>query len=118
MGDLWYLRFMRSYLLQKEAGGNVDTYSFTPGSGIHPRVEVLHYEDGEYRSEQVLETDRAGTFWTDLKVAGYKDGGSTPDFVPDAPEAIVASTDPLPRGVVMGLLIAAIMWIPIVAIWM
>jgi len=105
---------METALLVKEAGGNVDSYTFRVGSGA---VEVIHDENGDWRSEQYLDREVASGLWLSLKRLGFQDNGSTPSFVPDAPDAIVAASDPSARGVVFGFVMAPLTWALVVGIY-
>ena len=98
---------MNSYLLQRESGGSVDAYQFNVGLTM---VEVLHVEDGEYRSEQYLDQATAYGLWKSLRSFQYTGSGSQPSFVPDAPEAIVAATDHGCRALVFGALATVGFW--------
>lgn len=105
---------METALLVKEAGGSVDSYTFRVGTGL---VEVIHEEDGEFRSEQYLERAPASGLWMNLKSLGFQDGGTTPSFVPDEPEALVAASDPTARGAVYGLVAMPAAWALVMGIY-
>lgn len=98
--------------MTKEAGGNVDSYVFRVGP---TSVEVIHEEDGEFRSEQYLEPATAWGLWVSLQSVGFNClGRHNPSFSPkpDAHAmAYVAATDPTTVGIVFGLVATVVFWV-------
>lgn len=74
--------------LHKAFGGSDDVYSFQLGVQLD-RVLVHHYEDGEYRSDFLLDLESAEVLWETLRTAGYHGSVDSLVIVSSAPATVV-----------------------------
>lgn len=98
--------------LRKAFGGSDDVYSFKVGGRLTDRVEVEHYEDGEYRSDFILPTDHAQLLWETLKESGYHPSRPHLIVVVSAPATPVrAPSRMIPAIVGVAAIVAAAVWL-------
>lgn len=74
--------------LHKAFGGSDDVYSFRLGAEVD-RVLIHHYEDGEYRSDFLLDLESAEVLWETLKMSGYHGSVDQLVVVSNAPATVV-----------------------------